>query len=78
MYKIGVAVILSCLAAPALAQSDTAAKPAPEKPKKICRAETATGSIFTKRVCHSAAEWQQIDAVNSRAAEAMRNRPTGT
>ena len=39
-------------AAPTAAQT-AEADAQPEKPKKICRMETATGSVMPKRVCRS-------------------------
>ena len=51
-----------------------AAAPAPKKVKPICRTEEVTGSIMGKRVCHSAAEWKQIEDANQAATEAFRNR----
>lgn len=30
----------------------------PDKPKKICRAETPTGSIRPVRTCHTREEWE--------------------
>lgn len=46
--------------------------------KTFCRRETETGSRFTKKVCHTKAEWAQIDRDNSGAAtDAMRRNRTG-
>jgi hypothetical protein len=55
-----------CLAAPVLAQTDTApattpaAKPA--KPKRVCREQDFTGSRMPQRTCHTADEWAAIDS----------------
>jgi len=35
---------------------------APSKEKKICRRETATGSIMPRSVCRTKAEWNAITA----------------
>ena len=68
------AVLLSVSAA-AYAAGETAPAPSanegqaqPEKPKKICRTETATGSVMPKRVCRTQ---EQIDA-QARATEQQR------
>ena len=47
------------------------ATPAPvaAEPKKVCRREQSLGTIFSKRVCHTPAEWAAIDAENTRTAE---------
>lgn len=63
--------VMFALAAPALA-SDAAtdtAQPAPEKPKKICRAVVNTGSIMPKRICMTADLWKQIDAKRNEDSE---------
>lgn len=63
----------------ALAQD--AAPPAPAeqaKEKKICRAEGSTGSIMTKRVCRTRAEWARIAEQNERENQRFRDRPAGT
>jgi hypothetical protein len=77
MHLVKFALVLAVtMATPALAQTDAASSAKPEKPKKICRDEGATGTIFTKRICHTAAEWHAIDEANSHATDAMRNRST--
>lgn len=65
------------------------AQPAPTAPapagsasseKKVCRREDSLGTILSKRVCRTAAEWNAIDAENSRNAErfgANRNNSQG-
>ncbi|MFD1036083.1 hypothetical protein ACFQ15_15725 [Sphingomonas hankookensis] len=54
------------------------AAPAPEKPKpekKICRRDSATGSIMTMRTCRTQTEWSQVDAAAADVtAEALRQR----
>ena len=57
---------------PAVAQTPTdTATPAP-KEKKVCRQYAVTGSIVpTKTVCHTRAEWAQIDDANARSPDNM-------
>lgn len=71
------AATLLCL--PMAAQALGPADPAPDaaKEKKICRSEEVTGSIFTKRVCHTKAEWVALEAERERGAAALRNRRDG-
>ncbi|MEN2746330.1 hypothetical protein [Sphingomonas sp. T9W2] len=38
---------------------------APKQEKKICRREVTTGSIMARPVCHTKAEWTQIDTQNA-------------
>ncbi len=59
------AVVAACVAAATIApaaaqetQGTAAAKPAKEK--KICRRDTATGSIMAKKTCRTQAEWDAI------------------
>ncbi|GAA0662453.1 hypothetical protein FHT00_003341 [Sphingomonas insulae] len=42
----------------------------PEKQKQVCRQTNPTGSRFKVRVCHTEAEWAEIDAATSTAADA--------
>lgn len=35
--------------------------------KRICRSETPTGSMMSKNVCHTRAEWTMIDEQNQTA-----------
>jgi hypothetical protein len=37
-------------------------KPKDDPDKVICRSQPVTGSRFIKRVCHTRAEWAQMDA----------------
>jgi hypothetical protein len=65
--------VLICASAAAYAGDETASSPAPseahqEKPKKICRMETATGSVMPKRVCRTP---EQIET-EARATEQQR------
>jgi hypothetical protein len=56
------------LIAPAVAQesNDTTAAPATVE-KKVCRNSVATGSIMKSRICHTKAEWKEIDRQNIQA-----------
>lgn len=38
--------------------------------KKICREQGQTGSLFTKRVCYTAAEWAKVDERTTKDAKA--------
>jgi hypothetical protein len=74
MFKaILLAVPALCLAAPLAAQTEAAAKPV--KPKKICRSEIAVGSIMPRNICHTQAEWAEIDETNSDNARDTLDRP---
>jgi hypothetical protein len=63
-------MIISLLFAVALAADSPATIPvATNQPKtteasekKICRSDHSTGSIIPKRVCHTQAEWDQMEA----------------
>jgi len=54
------------------AQQDSAAKP--EKPKKICRTETKTGSVMPKRVCRTP---EQIKAEQDAAQDQLDRKQRG-
>ncbi|MEO5939006.1 MAG: hypothetical protein ABIQ43_08350 [Sphingomonas sp.] len=47
--------------------------------KKTCRSQESTGSLFSKRICHTAAEWASIDERNRQDAsnfdDDRRNKP---
>ena len=81
-------VLLSCAAlvfaapaaaAPAASQSDQARAgadgqaPATVKEKKICRRDTATGSIMAKSICHTRTEWDAMTAQSKSDLEKVRN-----
>ena len=73
------AAVMCLLSHTAIAQDAPAADPAaPVKEKKICRAETATGSIMAKRVCRTKAEWARVAEQNERENQRFRDRPSGT
>jgi len=51
---------------------------APNDPnRKVCRQEGATGSVFVKRVCHTAAEWRAIDENNARQTKTFNDGQSG-
>ena len=65
--------VLLCASAGAYAADESAPSPTPseaqqDKPKKVCRMETATGSVMPKRVCRTP---EQIEA-EARATERQR------
>ena len=66
--------VLLCASTAAYAADESAPSPTPsetqqDKPKKICRMETATGSVMPKRVCRTP---EQIEA-EARATERQRS-----
>ena len=52
--------VLALSASPAVAQQTQDAKAEAVKEKKICRSDTGTGSIMSKKTCHTKAEWEQL------------------
>ena len=68
-------IAVLCLASPAaLAEPATTTPPssgpvAAKPEKKICRAAVGTGTIMARRVCHTRAEWAQIDGQGSASAQ---------
>jgi hypothetical protein len=58
--------------APAMASKDK--KPV-DPDKKTCRRVVETGSIAGKSICHTNAEWAQIDAGNAQQAGDILDRP---
>jgi predicted secreted protein len=61
------------VATPALAKDKKPLDPN----KRICRSEVPTGSMMSKSVCHTRAEWQSIDDQNQAATDqAIRSRRT--
>lgn len=75
LVRVLVAAALAAIGTAAVAQS---ASPEPATEKKICRAETSTGSIMAKRVCRTKAEWARIAEQNERENQRFRDRPSGT
>jgi len=66
-------LLAALTATPAIAR-DKADKPA-DPDKKVCRTLEQTGSIFTKRICHTAEEWKTIDADDARSAQSLSDTP---
>jgi hypothetical protein len=62
-----IAFVLSAVLAAAL---QAAPAPAPVVEKPVCRRETPTGSIMSRRVCHTKAVWNAIDVANAAATDA--------
>ncbi len=61
------------VAAPGLAKDKKPMDPN----KRICRSEVPTGSMMSKSVCHTRAEWIMIDEQNQAATDsAIRSRRT--
>lgn len=70
-------VILTTLAMAALAVPAVAKDKKPVDPdKKVCRREQVTGSVLAKSVCHTAAEWREIDQKNADATSTFGNQRT--
>lgn len=73
------------LAVPTVAIAQTAPSPAPAAPtaakkdKMVCQTMESTGSrLGKKRVCRTAAEWTEINAIDRRDVERMQaNRYNG-
>ena len=82
LISTSTAALLLCLSTAALAGDDTAAASSTpsedsqaEKPKKVCRMETVTGSVMPKRVCRTAAQADADAEAARRTREQMgRNR----
>jgi hypothetical protein len=71
-------VALIVLATPAAAQDSPQQPSALAPEKKICRAGQSTGTIIPpKRICHTKAEWQQIDGANSNENRRFHDNSTG-
>lgn len=71
--KLMVPVTLMMLAIPALASARETKALDPNQ--RVCKEVGVTGSRFTKKTCHTRAEWTQIDKANANEAdEAMRTR----
>jgi len=67
MLRIAFPALLAAtiLASPAYASEPAAgqaeAKAKPVKEKKVCKTDTATGSIMAKRTCRTKAEWAAME-----------------
>ena len=71
------AALAAGLAAPALAADDSGDQDAP-KEKKICRTETVTGSLISKRrVCMTKAEWDRYEQANREDVDRYTSRQSG-
>lgn len=67
-------LILAALLLSGAAQADAvpAAATPPKPEKKSCRSYGTTGTIMGgKRICHTHAEWAQIDGVSQNQSERM-------
>ena len=54
----------ACATTPAQLSTASASNSAAPAGKKICRDAMATGSMGFRYVCHTAAEWAQIDGLD--------------
>lgn len=72
IFSRGVALVVTalCLASPLAAKDKKPVDPN----KRVCRSEVPTGSRMSKSICHTAAEWAQIDADNAATAQTMQDR----
>lgn len=60
--KIGLAVLLATAPVVTFAMgSDKSSVDKPDGDKMICKREVATGSIMSRRICHTRAEWKAIE-----------------
>jgi len=46
----------------------------PKKEKKICRKLEVTGSMLGQSICHTEAQWREVDARNSESSEGLLRR----
>lgn len=60
------------LATPVCAGDKAAPTDAAASEKKICRSIETTGSMMMHRICHTRAEWSQIDAANGKSTDNFR------
>ena len=71
-------VILAAVAAlNAITPPLEAADPAATDQKPVCRSDTATGSHFAKRICHTKADWKAMDAERERVGRAANDSRSG-
>jgi predicted secreted protein len=67
------------LASAAFAADDTNADATPVKEKKICRTETVTGSLVTKRrICLTKAEWDKLAEQTKQEMDKFVSQENGT
>jgi len=82
------ALLALCCTGPALAATDgathaghapneTAPEAKPDKERKVCRTETATGSVMPKRICRTVAQIEE-DQLRAEQLRDRRNRAGGT
>ena len=62
---LALAIAPLLLTSPAMARDKKPVDPN----KRVCRSEIPTGSRMSKSVCHTGAEWAQIDAANAASAQ---------
>ena len=79
--RLAAVALLLCVPGAALAAEEVPPSPAPseaaaqpEKPKKICRLETGTGSVMPNRVCLNP---EQVEADHERARNSLDDRGRG-
>lgn len=70
------AVAAICLASTTAVAQEAAQPqaPAPAKEKKVCRPVTPTGSIMSKRMCLTKAEWAKVNEQYEKQNETFRDR----
>ena len=61
----------SPLPPPAGTESITITGVKPKDQRKVCRTETPTGSIMSKRICKTVAEWEAQRAASRRAIDEL-------
>lgn len=65
--------VVSLPAAPALASAEPKAKD--KRDEVVCKRQKRTDSRFTKKTCHTRAQWNEIAEQNQRDFAAQRGRP---
>jgi hypothetical protein len=79
-FKLMLATMIAvAVSAPALADDkDKENTQAPQKERKICRNETVTGSLVSKRrICMTAAEWDQLAQKSKHSVDRYTSRSSG-
>ena len=66
---------MALLASAADPASPTPATSSPVTEKRVCRDEPETGSLISKKICHTKAEWREIYTSGQTGVDAFRNRP---
>ena len=73
---VPVLALAICLPGPAFSQADGAAKPA--KARKVCRADTKTGSRMARAsICMTQDEWDRYDAATAANARGFIDHVSG-